>query len=165
MDHVDWLAYECGPNAVAGVWDNDQGAPGCGSGLVPGQMNNLARNDEGPAPMPAQTNGMYPVSQRGKVPIPGVKGQQQIMVQQPAKVVCYNVSDIPPGRQPAKILQCGICFSGKLFNGAYEIKRHMATHSQGQFACDEPGCDCVGTSAFTRKDKLVKHMREAHPGL
>ncbi|KAK4554349.1 hypothetical protein LTR86_008557 [Recurvomyces mirabilis] len=161
-DHVDWLAHGCKLTAGAGVGQNDQLALECGSSSVPRQMRTFPYNDEGTVTMAAPTDGTFPVSQYGKVLTSAVQEQQQIMTQQPAVWVCKGVNDIPRRRQQAKSLQCGICFSNKLFKRAYEIKRHMASHFPGLFACDEPG---FGMSAFTRKDKLMRHVREAHPGL
>ncbi|KAK5738910.1 hypothetical protein LTR17_005636 [Elasticomyces elasticus] len=77
-------------------------------------------------------------------------------------IVCVQADDAPSGRQPAKILRCGLCMSSKLFDRRYELERHMSTHFPGQYPCTQPGCTFVGSRAFKRSDKLVKHKREAH---
>ncbi|TKA76447.1 hypothetical protein B0A55_06105 [Friedmanniomyces simplex] len=77
-------------------------------------------------------------------------------------IVCHRISDIPPGRKAAKILQCGICMSDKLFDRRFELERHMALHWPEQHPCVQPGCAFTGARAFKRADELRKHEREAH---
>ncbi|KAK5711457.1 hypothetical protein LTR17_018393 [Elasticomyces elasticus] len=77
-------------------------------------------------------------------------------------VVCVQADDAPSGKQPAKILRCGLCMSSKLFDRRYELERHMSIHFPGQYPCMQPGCTFFGPRAFKRADKLVKHKREAH---
>ncbi|KAK4963711.1 hypothetical protein LTR10_001342 [Elasticomyces elasticus] len=77
-------------------------------------------------------------------------------------IVCVQADDAPSGRQPNKILRCGLCMSSKLFDRRYELERHMSMHFPGQYPFMQPGCTFVGPRAFKRADKLVKHKREAH---
>lgn len=78
-------------------------------------------------------------------------------------IVCSNLDAIPPGRQRARILKCGIagCTSTRLFDRKYELERHMKTHEEGDFACLVAGCERVART-FTRFDKLREHMRKVH---
>lgn len=84
------------------------------------------------------------------------------VVQQPSIIICPTVASIPPGRQRAKILQCGICFSVDLFDRHHEMRRHMESrHMMGQFPCNVPGCNRIA-KPFTRADKLLEHKRKVH---
>lgn len=77
-------------------------------------------------------------------------------------IVCYSANDVPPGRQRAKILQCGICMFDKFFDRKHELERHMAAHYPGKFPCLQVGCALNGAKAFKRADKLLKHVRAVH---
>ncbi|KAK0270178.1 hypothetical protein LTS00_017034 [Friedmanniomyces endolithicus] len=81
-----------------------------------------------------------------------------------AVIVCHSVTDIPRGRQQAKILVCGFpgCVSTARFDRPHELERHMALHFLGNYPCVQPGCGFTGMRAFKRTDKLRKHEREAH---
>ncbi|KAK0945297.1 hypothetical protein LTR29_003145 [Friedmanniomyces endolithicus] len=81
-----------------------------------------------------------------------------------AIIVCHSITDIPRGRQQAKILACGFpgCISTARFDRPHELERHMALHFPGNYPCMQPGCVFTGMRAFKRTDKLRKHEREAH---
>lgn len=78
-------------------------------------------------------------------------------------IICSGPDAIPPGRQRAKTLKCGMtgCKSTKLLERKYELERHMKTHEAGAFACQVVGCERI-VKAFTRLDKLREHMSKAH---
>ncbi|KAK3635592.1 hypothetical protein LTR56_014632 [Elasticomyces elasticus] len=77
-------------------------------------------------------------------------------------IVCYQASDAPQGRQPAKMLQCGTCMSPTLFDRRYELERHMSTHLDGKYPCLHPGCPYTGARAFKRTEHLRNHRRRIH---
>ncbi|KAK5731401.1 hypothetical protein LTR15_001341 [Elasticomyces elasticus] len=77
-------------------------------------------------------------------------------------VVCHRPTDIPTGRQPARILQCGICMTDTLFDRRYELERHMATHVDGNHPCLHHGCPYIGARAFKRTEHLRNHRRRIH---
>ncbi|TKA28507.1 hypothetical protein B0A54_16503 [Friedmanniomyces endolithicus] len=81
-----------------------------------------------------------------------------------AVIVCHSITDIPRGRQQAKILACGFpgCVSAARFDRPHELERHMALHFPGNYPCVQPGCGFTGMRAFKRTDKLRKHEWEAH---
>ncbi|KAK3623157.1 hypothetical protein LTR56_021739 [Elasticomyces elasticus] len=77
-------------------------------------------------------------------------------------IICNQPSDAPPGRQPAKILQCGTCMSTTLFDRRYELERHMATHNDGNHPCLHSECPYTGARAFKRTEHLRNHRRRIH---
>ncbi|KAK5738909.1 hypothetical protein LTR17_005635 [Elasticomyces elasticus] len=77
-------------------------------------------------------------------------------------IVCHRATDAPTGRQVARILQCGICMSPRLFDRRYELERHMATHLDGKHPCLHPGCPYTGARAFKRTEHLRNHRRRIH---
>ncbi|KAK0939549.1 hypothetical protein LTR48_004583 [Friedmanniomyces endolithicus] len=79
-------------------------------------------------------------------------------------IVCHSITDIPRGRQQAKVLACGYpgCVSAARCDRPHELERHMALHFPGTYPCMRPGCVFTGMRAFKRTDKLRKHEREAH---
>ncbi|KAF2167872.1 hypothetical protein M409DRAFT_22020 [Zasmidium cellare ATCC 36951] len=87
---------------------------------------------------------------------------RQPSVQAYRTIVCTAIDSIPPGRQAAKVLQCGICFSDKLFDRKYELERHMRTHEDGAFPCTVAGCERQGEKAFRRAEHLRNHLRKVH---
>lgn len=78
-------------------------------------------------------------------------------------IVCPTVDSIPGGKQPAKILKCGIarCASTTLFDRKYELERHMKTHGEGAFTCPVAGCERM-FRGFPRSDKLADHKKKVH---
>ncbi|KAK4495673.1 hypothetical protein PRZ48_012941 [Zasmidium cellare] len=77
-------------------------------------------------------------------------------------IVCPTIDSIPPGRQTAKVLQCGICNSDKLFDRKYDLERHMRTHTDGAFPCTVAGCDRQGQKAFKGAEHLRNHLQKMH---
>ena len=81
-----------------------------------------------------------------------------------AIINCPTIADIPPGRQTAKILKCGIagCTSTKLFDRKWELERHVKSHEGRKFPCLVAECSRRVDKAFARADKRNEHMRKVH---
>ena len=78
-------------------------------------------------------------------------------------IVCPSIASIPPGRQAARILKCGIttCTSTKLFDRKHELERHMKTHDPGEYPCTVFVC-IYAVNGFKRKEHLRNHLRKVH---
>ncbi|KAM3416294.1 hypothetical protein BST61_g7900 [Cercospora zeina] len=80
----------------------------------------------------------------------------------PATIVCKDIASIPPGRQHAALLQCGICMHPHLWSRKADLKRHMETHQPGTHFCHVNGCRRGPGNGFTRVDKLHEHLKKIH---
>ena len=100
----------------------------------------------------------------GTPPIPTEEAKLDSLVDAYEKhvIICLTIASIPPGRQSAKTLQCGICNADRLFDRHYEMKRHMETHFAGTYPCTAVNCKRGPTNPFTRADKLGEHARRVH---
>ncbi|KAK0293027.1 hypothetical protein LTR35_001058 [Friedmanniomyces endolithicus] len=173
INDADWLeaaiALDLDDPAIAAA---EQQLPGDQLGSVVGDIagapNWTALANNPTAPWLGQhydvSNSADPLQHHSLPALANADAITTVVANAAAVIVCHSVTDIPRGRQQAKILVCGFpgCVSTARFDRPHELERHMALHFLGNYPCVQPGCGFTGMRAFKRTDKLRKHEREAH---